>query len=461
MHLSIALQLLQSDGKIHAQMSPLENAVRILESLLTSDLEETARASIVYSIHVMKMERAVAETPIVLQLEEVQHSKNDEVDSAVLNWLVSDYTQHSSLISKKRKRISLRSVAQGVKFTIKLRGLAGRGQSGCDELGIACYTVDDRARIAVAMENISSWDWDACILGPVTKSRPLQTLGWRLLHEWDLITILKLDRDKVRNWLAFVETRYNKVPYHNSMHAADVLHAAHYLLGMCGTSEYLSALAIFAVLLAAMIHDAGHDGLNNLYHQNAETDRALTFNDQSVQENFHLKIIFSGMVKDSSINILGTLTAAQAKEVRRLLILITLGTDMKGHFKHVQDFKTALAQHGRDRDKWAADAAACDLLCVNLVHAADISNPARPFGIARAWAERVMEEFYVQGDRERAEGLPVSPMCARGATPTSTSQIGFIRVIVLPYLTVGIPPLIICSFIFSGFWSSAFCACAS
>ena len=436
MMLMEALELLQTDGKIDVEKSPLENAMCMLESVLSCDLEEKTRAVIIYTLHVVKMDRTPAETPIALRLEQDRKSKIEDVDSAILDWLVSDYTQQQSSVSKKRKRVTLRSVAQGVKFTIKLRGLVGPNQSELDELSMTDGSVDDREQIAKVLDDVSSWNWDASHLETVTKSRPLQTLGWRLLHDWDLIATLKLDKIVTRNWLAFVEARYNKVPYHNSMHAADVLHAAHYLLGVCGASEFLPSLSIFAVLLAAMIHDAGHDGLNNLYHQNAETDRALIFNDQSVQENFHCMSIFLNMAKDSSINILSALSQAQAKEVRRMLIMMTLGTDMKSHFKHVQDFKTALAQHGRDRDKWAADAAACDLLCLNIVHAADISNTCRPFGIARAWADRLTEEFFAQGDRERAEGLPVSPLCARGATLTSSSQLGFIKVIVLPYLTV-------------------------
>ena len=48
---------------------------------------------------------------------------------------------------------------------------------------------------------------------------------------------------------------------------------------------------VLAVLLTAMMHDVGHDGLNNTYHKNALTTRARTFNDQSIQENFHLRMV--------------------------------------------------------------------------------------------------------------------------------------------------------------------------
>ncbi len=288
-------------------------------------------------------------------------------------------------------------------------------------------------RVDSVLQGVDSWEWDAWELHEVTKGRPLQTLGWHLIHEWGLIQEFKLDATVLRSWLAFVESQYLDVPYHSSTHATDVLHAAHHLLSACGASEFLPSLSILAVLLGAMIHDAGHDGLNNLYHQNALTDRALTYNDQSVQENYHCATILSAMARDASINILRALPTHQAKELRRLLILITLGTDMKNHFKTTQDLASRRAALAADPVTWAADAAAHDQLCAALVHAADIANTARRFPLARGWADRVVREFHAQGDLERAQGLPVSPLCARGAALTSTSQMGFLSVIVIPF----------------------------
>ena len=37
-----------------------------------------------------------------------------------------------------------------------------------------------------------------------------------------------------------------------------------------------------------------------------------------------------------------------------------------------------------------------------LVHGVDISNPIRPEQVCRKWAEKVLEEFFAQGDKEKA-----------------------------------------------------------
>lgn len=46
-----------------------------------------------------------------------------------------------------------------------------------------------------------------------------------------------------------------------------------------------------------------------------------------------------------------------------------------------------------------------------MVHCADLSNPTKPLHLYRQWTDRIMEEFFHQGDRERERGMEISPMC--------------------------------------------------
>ena len=48
------------------------------------------------------------------------------------------------------------------------------------------------------------------------------------------------------------------------------------------------------------------------------------------------------------------------------------------------------------------------------------------------WSLRVLEEFFNQGDREKDEGLPVTPLCDRATTSLPASQINFLEFIVTP-----------------------------
>ena len=67
-----------------------------------------------------------------------------------------------------------------------------------------------------------------------------------------------------------------------------------------------------------------------------------------------------------------------------------------------------------------------------LLHCADISNPVKPFNIYKKWASLVCEEFCLQGDREKAEGLEVSPMMDRDQMNLPNMQLGFIEFVVVP-----------------------------
>lgn len=59
----------------------------------------------------------------------------------------------------------------------------------------------------------------------------------------------------------------------------------------------------------------------------------------------------------------------------------------------------------------------------SLVHCADLSNPAKPLPLYRQWTERIMAEFFQQGDRERESGLDISPMCDKHTASMEKSQV--------------------------------------
>ena len=58
-----------------------------------------------------------------------------------------------------------------------------------------------------------------------------------------------------------------------------------------------------------------------------------------------------------------------------------------------------------------------------MVHCADLSNPTKPLVLYRRWTDRIMEEFFTQGERERDEGLEISPMCDKHNASVEKSQV--------------------------------------
>ena len=58
-----------------------------------------------------------------------------------------------------------------------------------------------------------------------------------------------------------------------------------------------------------------------------------------------------------------------------------------------------------------------------MVHCADLSNPTKPLEAYKLWVDRIMEEFFQQGDKERGAGLDISPMCDRFNATIEKSQV--------------------------------------
>ena len=113
--------------------------------------------------------------------------------------------------------------------------------------------------------------------------------------------------------------------------------------------------------------------------------------DQSVLENHHVAASFALMIAEPSINIFAKYSREEFSRARERLISLVLATDMAMHFSDVAKIKGRLSTSEIDpkgKDK---------ILCMeSLVHAADISNPIKPFDIYFNWTERILEEFWAQ-----------------------------------------------------------------
>lgn len=72
------------------------------------------------------------------------------------------------------------------------------------------------------------------------------------------------------------------------------------------------------------------------------------------------------------------------------------------------------------------------LVSNGLIHACDISTSLREFDLSTVWADLLFEEFFNQGDCEKAQGIEVSMLCDRNTTKVAPGQEGFIKFVVMP-----------------------------
>jgi hypothetical protein len=288
--------------------------------------------------------------------------------------------------------------------------------------------------------------------------------------------------------------------YHNALHGADVAQAVYYTLSKGQLAKNCSSEVQLALLIAAACHDVGYPGVNNAFLIASSHPLALTYNDSSPLENMHVATAFLSMryagcnilsslsseqrllVRSLIIaGILGTDNSQHFKLMTKLkrrtarAMRPPSNSSMMASTTRVSDSSrgggggsnSSAANEDEDDEEDeededhtvvelfdgdnATNASQQDvvyqpfdmsksndarLLVTSVLHACDISNPARPQSIASHWSDWITNEFHNQGDLMKATGLVVPAMHDRNSSASllnrAQTQAGFITVLVLP-----------------------------
>lgn len=178
---------------------------------------------------------------------------------------------------------------------------------------------------------------------------PLKLVAFKTLDVRGLLKTFGCDMQMTLAFFTKVEEMYVDCgnPYHNNIHAADVIQGVHSILCHTTMKVALTELEIFSLLLAAVGHDIAHPGLTNDFIMNAGDDMALTYNDSSVNENMHCSV-FCRLLQRPEYRFLQTLSSAQRVAVRKDIIHCILGTDMASHFRNFKIFTDLIQNNGTD-----------------------------------------------------------------------------------------------------------------
>ncbi|XP_036062630.1 high affinity cAMP-specific and IBMX-insensitive 3',5'-cyclic phosphodiesterase 8B isoform X4 [Onychomys torridus] len=291
--------------------------------------------------------------------------------------------------------------------------------------------------IAQLLDNEESWDFNIFELEAVTHKRPLVYLGLKVFSRFGVCEFLNCTETTLRAWLQVIEANYHASnAYHNSTHAADVLHATAFFLGKERVKGSLDQLDEVAALIAATVHDVDHPGRTNSFLCNAGSELAVLYNDTAVLESHHTALAFQLTVKDTKCNIFKNIDRNHYRTLRQAIIDMVLATEMTKHFEHVNKFVNSINK------PLAAESEGSDCECNPtgknfpenqilikrmMIKCADVANPCRPLDLCIEWAGRISEEYFAQTDEEKRQGLPVvMPVFDRNTCSIPKSQISFI-----------------------------------
>jgi hypothetical protein len=145
-------------------------------------------------------------------------------------------------------------------------------------------------------------------------------------------------------------------------------------------------------------------------------------------ENHHSSSAFK-LLRDKRFNIWSNMNVDEYRIFRSLVISLVLATDMANHASLVERMSTYFFFKETNATTTATDS---KTLLQTLLHAADISSAAKPWPIYIQSAEKIMEEFFIQGDLEKIHYDDNSSTFDRESTDIAQLQIGFISHIVYP-----------------------------
>ncbi|XP_035656242.1 cAMP-specific 3',5'-cyclic phosphodiesterase 4D isoform X4 [Oncorhynchus keta] len=288
--------------------------------------------------------------------------------------------------------------------------------------------------LAKELEDINQWGVDIFKISEYSATRPLTVAMYSIFQERELRKSFKIPADTFITFMMTLEDHYHHdVAYHNNIHAADVVQSTHVLLSTPALEAVFTDLEILAALFASAIHDVDHPGVSNQFLINTNSELALMYNDVSVLENHHLAVGFK-LLQENNCDIFQNLSKKQRQSLRKMVIDMVLATDMSKHMNLLADLKTMVETKKVTSSGVLLLDNYGDRIQVlqNMVHCADLSNPTKPLELYRQWTDRIMVEFFTQGDRERDKGMEISPMCDKHNASIEKNQVGFIDYIVHP-----------------------------
>ncbi|NWZ81098.1 PDE3B phosphodiesterase, partial [Poecile atricapillus] len=328
------------------------------------------------------------------------------------------------------------------------------------------------------MEKMNNWNFQVFDLVKEMgdqSGRILSQVTYTLFQDTGLFEIFKIPTQEFMNYFRALENGYRDIPYHNRIHATDVLHAVWYLTTRpipgfqqirnerimegeideasgiapvqvsytssksCPISDdsygclasNIPALELMALYVAAAMHDYDHPGRTNAFLVATNAPQAVLYNDRSVLENHHAASAWNLFLSRPEYNFLSNLDHVEFKRFRFLVIEAILATDLKKHFDFLAEFNAKVNDMNSNGIEWSNEndrLLACQI-CIKL---ADINGPAKVRDLHLKWTEGIVNEFYEQGDEEASLGLPISPFMDRSSPQLAKLQESFITHIVGP-----------------------------
>ncbi|KAM3922518.1 high affinity cGMP-specific 3',5'-cyclic phosphodiesterase 9A [Leptodactylus fuscus] len=386
---------------ISQELSPQSEKEDFFQTLLAQVTEEFTRA-----FRISELKREVYERLTTLERRvEVEGRKAIEIDKCKLELkkLRDELEERSS----SRLSCSCKYYRSGEIIRINPRR---------DVPTYPKYTLSTETIETLKKPTFDVWHWEY--------NEMLSCLEF-MYHDLGLVREFNMNPITLKSWLLCIQENYRTNPFHNFRHCFCVTQMMYGMIHLCELQSRLSLLELGVLMTAAVCHDLDHPGYNNTYQINAHTELAIRYNDISPLENHHCAVAFQILAQPEN-NIFSNISPDLFKQIRQSIIRLILATDMARHGDILESFKQIVSAFDFCNEEHVK------ILQMVLIKCCDISNEVRPTEVAEPWVDCLLEEYFMQSDREKSEGLPVTPFMDRDKVTKPKAQIGFIKFVLIP-----------------------------
>ena len=168
------------------------------------------------------------------------------------------------------------------------------------------------------------------------------------------------------------------LPYHNMNHALDTIQCLFSILKLTGENKNFDDIELFALLLAALMHDTGHTGENGGYVSRSQLPLDILFKNQPASQTNHANAAIQ-MLTNKKVNIIDGLPQGEQQKFWNVFVQLILSSGTYKEADFVQLWKSG------DHSK---------LNVMRLfIKIASMSNVARPYDIAMNHAMLLRKEL--------------------------------------------------------------------
>ncbi|XP_071150589.1 probable 3',5'-cyclic phosphodiesterase pde-5 isoform X22 [Mytilus edulis] len=235
----------------------------------------------------------------------------------------------------------------------------------------------------------------------------------------------RYDLDDMIRFTMTVKKNYRNVPYHNWAHAFSVAHAVYTVIKT--TKHSFSPVECLALYVACLCHDLDHRGKTNAFMVKSASPLAAIYS-TSTMEHHHFNHTVT-ILQNEGHNIFKHLTSDQYKQILGDIRQCILATDLALFFGN-----RARLQEVSDKNEFSwDDSEHRHVLMAISMTACDLCSMYKPWDVQLQVVNVIMEEFWLQGDEEKSQGLTPMPMMDRDKKDELPHlEVGFLVGICLP-----------------------------